>query len=217
MATNYSTLSSAVQAYSENNDSEFTDEMQGFVDRTEAKLARDLDSFGVVFKATVTASVSSAFLTKPAGAFFIKSINMPINGSRVNLVMKTDEFVLDYWPIRSSVGVPKYWAQYDASTIILAPTPSSTHPAEIAYVGRPATLSAAGSTNFFTDFCPDALFYGCMVEAMLFMKNKDAAAVWESRYQAALLSLVNVARRERRDDLHEPDGESENTLVPGAD
>ena len=60
--------------------------------------------------------------------------------------------------------------------------------------------------------------YASLVEACYYMKNFSAATVWDAQYQRASLTLVNEARRNRRDDMEvnaSPAG-SGDTLIDGA-
>ena len=65
----------------------------------------------------------------------------------------------------------------------------------------PSAISAGNQSNYFTNFCENALFYASMVEACHFNKNATAAQVWEAQYQNEIILLANEARRNRRDDM----------------
>ena len=64
-----------------------------------------------------------------------------------------------------------------------------------------SAISAGNQSNYYTNFCENALFYGSMVEACHFNKNSSAAQVWEAQYQNEIILLANRARRNRRDDM----------------
>jgi hypothetical protein len=55
--------------------------------------------------------------------------------------------------------------------------------------------------NYFSDYCYNALFAGCMIEATMYMKDWTTLPVWASEYQNAILKLNNQARRTRQDDM----------------
>ena len=57
-----------------------------------------------------------------------------------------------------------------------------------------------------------------MVEAMVFMKDYQTSQLFEQRYQQAVESLRNQARRTRRDDMEtatSPAG-ADNPVIPGS-
>jgi hypothetical protein len=77
---------------------------------------------------------------------------------------------------------------------------------EIVYVRRPlalasATSTSATTTNYYSEFCYDALFYACMIEATRYAKSWDTVQVWQGDYVNAIEGLRNQARRTRQDDM----------------
>lgn len=201
MATTYTNLYNSIVDATENQDSEFTARIPTFVDQVQMRLARDIDTYGFVVYTTVSASAGNPLVTLPVDSLVIKSLNYIDSGSYSQLILRTDEFLREYWPVRTSTGVPKYYAKRGHDTILLAPAPVSSAPIEISYVQIPVSIGSVGtSTNWLTDFAPEALFYGCMHEANMFMKNYQAASMWETKYQDAVAKLRNEARRTRQDD-----------------
>lgn len=215
MATNYTQLYNYIKSASENEDSEFADAIPTFIDQTRMRLARDIDTYGLVVYTTVTAT--SYLVSVPADALVLKAVTYVSAGRYSQLIMRTDEFLREYWPDRASVGDPKYYARWGFGSLLIAPAPSSAT-IELSYVQIPTSIGPVGtSTNWLTEYAPEALFYGCMQEACMFMKNYDAATLWESKYQDAVAKLRNEARRTRQDDNlnnNSPAG-GDNTLQGG--
>ncbi len=218
-AITYNTLVTQIQNTAENDDSEFVDEISNFIARAELRLTRELDSEGLTEYATSNFTASDAYLTLPSNILIVNNVSYTnSSNSKVSLLLRTKEFVEDYWPVQASTGDPKYYAKFRNDKLLIAPTPTSANVVELEYVVQPSTLSAGKQSNYFTDFCGNALFYASMVEASYYMKNFTAAQVWDSQYQRASLTLVNEARRNRRDDMEinaSPAG-SGNTLIDGA-
>jgi hypothetical protein len=205
MATvTYSSLVLAIQETAENTGSEFVDSIPNFISRTEKRLTRDIDLQGLTKFATTNFVTATPIYQKPTNALIVKNLTITSGGSRINLVMKTKEYLNDYWPDRTSVGEPRYYANY-GTELLVAPAPASAYPAEISYVVEPTALaSSTQEENYFTQYCSNALFYGSMVEAALFMKNPTAANIWESFYGREIAALNNEARRSRRDSMAMP-------------
>lgn len=215
MTQTFQTLVSAVKAASEVDDSDF----DSFIKNTafnlvEERLTRDLDAFGLMISTQVSTSGGDAFVTKPSGTRVVKSLMHVSDGERQPLFLRTDEFCQDYWPVRASTGTPKFYANWNGSTLILAPTPSVSGTLELSVVVRPSALtSTTQETNWFTEFAPNALYYGIMVEAARFTKNWSIVPMWEQAYQGEIEVLRNEARRTRRDDQSSPESpQAENTL-----
>lgn len=201
MATTYTDLYNSIIDATENSDTEFASRIPTFVDQVRMRLSRDIDTYGFVTYATVSASAGDPYITLPQDNLVVKGINLIQGGSYSQLILRTDEFLREYWPARTSVGTPKYYAKWGYNRILVAPAPTSAAAIEVSYVQIPVSIGSVGtSTNWLTDFAPEALFYGCMHEANMFMKNYQAAAMWEAKYQDAVAKIRNEARRTRQDD-----------------
>jgi hypothetical protein len=214
MALTYTTLQEQIKNTAEDDSQEFSDAIPSFIDRAETRLARELDHPEMTSHVQTVLAYGDPFVTKPANMLAPLNFYVTSNGSRIKLLLRTEEYVADYWPTRTSVGIPKYYANYGGDRFIVAPAPSSTNAAEVAVVVQPATLSAANETNFFTDKCFDALFYACMIEAYMFLKNYSILEIWNFRYGQAMQALQNEGRRTRRDDEEFPASPAgQNTLT----
>ena len=137
---------------------------------------------------------------------------------------KRQEYAIDYWPhASSSVGDPRYYSRKTNTAIYIVPTPASAVDIEVQYVRRPLGLASATGTsvttsNYFSEDCYNALFYGCMIEATMYMKSWGDLPVWEAQYQNAINQLRNQARRTRQDDMSQassPAG-SPDTVIMGS-
>lgn len=216
MSTSYTQLYDYIRSATENDDTEFAQAIPTFIDQTRMRLSRDIDTYG--FVVYTTAAVSTYLVSVPSDALVLKAVNYVSAGRYSQLIMRTDEFLREYWPQRTSVGEPKYYARWGFNQILIAPAPSTSASLEISYVQIPTSIGSVGtSTNWLTEYAPEALFYGCMQEACMFMKNYQAAAIWEGKYQDAVAKLRNEARRTRQDDNLKNDSPAggDNTLQGG--
>jgi hypothetical protein len=201
---NYSYLVDDIVAATENDSTEFSAYIPKMINRVEERLTKSLDDYGLVTTTSITLTANENILTLPSNTRTVKNIHIKDSGTKINLLQRTDEFINDYWPVSASTGTPKYYAKRTNTNVIFAPTASATYSGELVYVSRPTTLTSVNDTNYFTDFCYDALFYGCMVEALDFMKNYSVTQIYEQKYQDAVGLLRNQARRTRRDDMEAP-------------
>ena len=198
----YTFLVNDIKEACENEGTEFLDYIPKMVNRAEERLTKDLDDYGLVSYTSV--AVGSRIVTLPTGTRIVKNINITANGTRINLLQRTDEFINDYWPVIASTGEPKYYAPRNNSTVLIAPTPSSAFDGEVVHVSRPTTLTSADPTTYFSDLAYDLLFFASMVEAMLFQKDFPGATLYEQKYNQVLELQRNQARRTRRDDMETP-------------
>jgi len=213
----YTYLVNDIIQATENDGSEFLAYVPKMVNRAEERLTKALDDAGLVVTTVVSLSAGTNTLTLPTGARVIKNIYIEESGTKINLLQRTDEFINDYWPVSASTGTPKYYARQTNSTVLFAPTASSTYTGKLVYTARPTTLTSATPTNYYTDYCYDALFFASMIEATNFMKNYTVSQLYEQQYSNAVEGLRNQARRTRRDDMQAPASPAggDNTLAGG--
>jgi hypothetical protein len=214
---NYTYLVNDIIESTENDNSDFTSAIPKFVNRAELRLTKDLDDYGLVTYTSVAVSSGKNIINLPSGTRILKNFNINNAGTKINLLQRTDEFLNDYWNVSASTGTPQYYARRDNTTILIAPTAVSTVDGVIVHISRPTTLSSASDTNYFSDFCYNALYNSSMVEALLFMKNYEAITIYESRYKEEIQALRNQARRTRRDDMETPASPAggDNTILGG--
>lgn len=212
--TSYNTLVSAIVETMEDDSAEFLTWLPAGVGMAEQRLGRETDAQGLVLIATVTAQSGVPTLTKPTGykngqdLWFIESSS----GERTLVKKKPYSYVLDYWPVPGSVGVPKYYADVDTSTFIVAPTPNTSIAMTLRYEGLPTPIGVSNQTNYFTDFMPDILFYATMVEVCKFSRNYTLLKEYDGRYTEARDTVVNESRRARQDNSGNPHNATLNTL-----
>ena len=223
----YSFLTTDLINTTENDSTEFADQIPYFIEKAEIRLTKDLDDFGLDVFTTITLSASNPTVSLPSGTRVVRNVNYTTSASttgvsagvKVNLLQRTYEYAIDYFPYASaSTGVPRYYSRKNNTSIYIVPTPTSTLSGEIQTVSRPAALTSANPTNYFSEFCYDALFYACMIEANRFMKNPNGVQLYQGDYVNAVEGLRNQARRSRQDNMetaHNPSG-APNVLVKGS-
>ena len=209
----------------ENDSSEFSTQVSAFVKKTEFRLVKDLDDVGLNEYNNVSVSGGNAgAIPLNDRALVVRNVNFVVsNGTSVtNLLQRTTEYVNDYWPVSASTGTPRYYTRKNNSSIKIVPTPVSVLTVEIESQSQPLALASATgtsvtTTNYFSEYCYDALFAGCMVEANMYMKDWNTLPVWQQQYQTAIDQLRNQARRTRQDDMAvaaSPAG-GPNTIIQG--
>jgi hypothetical protein len=199
----YQTLKSRIQDILENDGTEFVEAIPNFINRAQQRLTRETDVIGLNVFAQTTFNIGDPFIDRPVDALIVKNLNYKTNeGTRIQLLQMTNEYLNDYASNRSEQGSPRYYANYGSDKLLVAPSPSSASTVEMEYVAQPPVLSSTtNETNYFTDYCGNALLYASLVEACYYMKNPSAGQVWEAQYMREINGLNNEARRSRRDDM----------------
>ena len=205
----YSDLKTAIINTTENDGTEFSSVIPDFISRTELRLTKDIDDCGLDSYTAITLSASNPVVSLNDRVRIVRNVNFTTSASSIktNLLQRTYEYAIDYWPyVSASTGTPRYYARKNNTSIYIVPTPTSTLTGEIQTVSQPLPLASATgtsvtTTNYFSEYCYDALFYGCMMEATMYMKDWNTLQVWQQQYQEAVMTLRNQARRTRQDDM----------------
>lgn len=220
----YSDLKAALISTTENDGTEFTNEIPNFISRAELRLTKDIDDSGLDEYSAITLTAGNAVVSLNDRVRIVRNVNFTTSaGSKVNLLQRTIEYCNDYWPVSASTGEPRYYARKNNSSIFIVPTPVSTLTGEIQTASQPLALASATGTsvttaNYFTNYCFDALFYAAMMEATMYMKDWATVPAWQAQYEAAIITLRNQARRTRQDDMAiaaSPAG-GPDTITPGS-
>ena len=196
----------------ENDSSEYESQISNIVERAESRLMKELDDSGLDNYSSFTFAAGNPIVTVPEGTLVVRNVNYKtsVSSNIIPLLQRTYEYAIDYFPHAStSTGEPRYYARKNNTEIYVVPTPASTLTGEIQTTKRPLALSSATGTsattsNYFSEFCYNALFDACMVESMIFMKNFSLVPNMEQKFQGSINSLRNQARRTRRDDMQTP-------------
>ena len=106
------------------------------------------------------------------------------------LFPRSYDFCRTYWPDDTVLSVPKFYADYDYTHWIIAPTPDITRPLEVLAYMQPQLLDSGNQTNFFTNYTPNLLLYAAMLEASLFLKDDVRIQYWQAAFAAEKGTLV---------------------------
>ena len=135
---------------------------------------------------------------------------------RTFLEIKPIEYLQEYWPDSSLKDQPRYFANFNDTTLYVAPTPDQAYVMELGYQGKINPLSNTNTTNWYTENASDALLYGSLSEANLFTKNMEDYNIYKQKYVESVAAINNEARRRRRTDYKFPGSPlGENTLTGG--
>ena len=194
MAFTFTTLKTAIQDYTQNSETTFVNNLSRFIINAEERIFKEVQLD--VFRKNVNGDLTSGnkFLTKPTDYLSTFSLSIINSSENVFLLRKHPTFLQDYTPNPSTTGVPQYYADFDETTFIVAPTPSSALTAELHYYHKPTSITATSDgTSWLRTNAELALLYASLVEAYTFMKGEaDMFQIYNARYQEALAYLKNL-------------------------
>lgn len=158
----------------------------------ERRITADLKLQGFIVAVTSTMQAGVAVYQKPDRWRETVSMNFGTgaqNNTRKPLFTRSYEYVRNYWQDDAQTDEPKFYADYDYKHWIVAPTPDQNYPYEVVYYELPALLSTENQTNWLTEYAPQLLLYGTLLEATPFLKNDERITVWQNFYDRALAAL----------------------------
>ena len=189
--TTYAELVQNIKDFMEDDGTEFSNEIDKFIDLAELRISRDIITPEFKRKVTSAFSANDPFLTMPTDLVTLEHLQVINSNVRTLLLLKSDEFITEYWPNRTSTGVPKYYTYFDTSTIYVAPTPSSNLSIELSYKRRLPALSSSNTSNWTSINAADALLYACLIEATVFNRNYNLQDRYTAMYQQAVKAINN--------------------------
>ena len=194
MAYTFTTLKTAIQDYTQNTESTFVSQLSRFIINSEERILKEcqLDVFRKSSQGSATSG--NQYLSKPTDFLSQNSLSVINSSSKEFLLYKQVTALQDYTPNPATTGTPKYYADWDNDTFLLAPTPDSNYTMELHYFYRPTSITASSDgTSWLGTNAELALLYGSLVEAYTFMKGEaDILQVYNGRFQEALQWLKNL-------------------------
>jgi len=205
MSFTYSGLKTAIQDYTENEETSFVSHLNDFIELTEERILKtvQLDLFKKNVSGTFTSS--NQYLTAPTDYLAPFSLSATSSSNKIFLDYKDATFIQTVNPNSSTTGTPKYYGIYDVDTFIIAPTPDSSYASELHYFFRPASLTAAGDsgTTWLSENAKFCLLYGCLVEAYTNMKGEaDILAEYNKRFSEAVIALKMFGEAKEPQDIY---------------
>lgn len=203
-AMTFTTLKQDVQRYLERgatlaSDPVVFEQIPRLINLAERRIARELKIQGFINVVTGTLAAGQSVYPKPDRWRDTVSVNIGTgagSNTRKQLFTRAYEYVRQYWPDESATGEPVFYADYDYTHWLFAPSPDAAYPFEILYYELPPLLDENVQTNWLTEYAPQLLLYGTLLEATPFLKNDERIQVWQAMYDrsAAMLNGEDLAK-----------------------
>ena len=192
---NYTELSSAIQAYTENTETNFVAEIPVFVQQAEQRIYNSVQFPSIRKNVTGTTTINNKYLQCPTD--FLATYSLAVidaAGAYEYLLNKDVNFIRQAYPTPADTGTPKYYALFGPRsdnaaelTFILGPTPNAAYSSELHYYFYPPSITVSPYTSWLGDNFDTVLLYGSLVEAYLYMKGEvDLMAMYNQKYLEAL-------------------------------
>jgi hypothetical protein len=210
---NYTELSTAVQDYTQNTESDFVGNIPVFVQQAEQRIYNTVQFPSLRKNVTGTTSANNKYLSCPGDFLAVYSLAIVDGTGAYEFLLNKDvNFIRQAYPTPTSTGLPKYYALFGptvaGSTVtnelsfILGPTPDDAYGAELHYYYYPESIVTAGTTWLGDNF-DSVLLYGTLVEAYTFMKGEtDMMQLYDAKYKEALALAKRLGDGMERGDAY---------------
>jgi len=188
----YDSLVLDIQQYLERIDAATLAKIPLFIMLCEQKLAADIKFLGNLTVNASTMTIGASIIDKPARWRKTVSMNITVAGERQPVLLRKYEYLREYWPNATTTEVPRYYCDYDYTHWLVAPTPALAYDFEVLYYERAQPLDSSNQTNWFTQYSPQAMLYGSLLQAMPYLKNDARLPMWKAEYD----EIVRVLKGE---------------------
>ena len=195
MTMTYGELKQAIQDYTENDETSFVNNLPLFIRLAEERILKSVQLNLFQKNQFGNMTIGNEYLAAPSDFLAPFSLSIDVDGDKEFLLFKDLDFVQTYTPDATTTGQPKYYAQFDVSNFILAPTPDANYVVDIHYLYRPASLTvgAGSGTTWLSENAEITLLYASLVEAYTYMKgDPNLMQMYNQRFAEGISRLKNL-------------------------
>ena len=210
---NYTQLSAAIQAYTENTEADFVANIPVFVQQAEQRIYNSVQFPSLRKNVTGSTTVDNKYVSCPSDFLAVYSFAVVdgtfTSGTYEYLLNKDVNFIRQAYPQANDTGLPRYYALFgpqssnDAElTFILGPTPDANYNVEVHYYYSPESIVTA-STTWLGDNFDTVLLYASLVEAYTYMKGEaDMLTLYNQKFVEALALAKRLGDGMERQDAY---------------
>ena len=199
MSISYSNFLSQVRDYTEVGSTVLSDTLiDQFIRSVELDIAGKVDYDDLRKYSTSTFTASNRFVSLPGDLTIMRSVEV-IDGSTRTFAQRRDTSFISEYNNSGATGKPEYWANWDDSNIVVAPTPDQAYTIQINFITDPKHFTSTNST-FLSTYQESMLLHGVLSEAFRFLKGpQDMYKLYETKYNEEVqnFALQQMGRRRR--------------------
>jgi len=218
MAYTLDNLRTDIRNYTEVSSNVLSDSvLERIIVNAENKITRAIDTDQNVFYSTSNLIVGNRYVTIPDDLRAIRYVQLTDQeGNQYYLEQRDTSFIAEYYstPDTNAVDIPKYYANWDETFWVVAPTPDKTYAITLAYDKEPISITdttqpiaapAATNGTYLSNKYQDLLLYACLVNAYGYLKGpQDMLQYYQAQYKEALESYaveqIGIRRRDEYQD-----------------
>jgi len=218
MAYTLDNLRTDIRNYTEVSSNVLSDSvLERIIVNAENKITRAIDTDQNVFYATSSLIVGNRYVTIPDDLRAIRYVQLTDQeGNQYYVEQRDTSFIAEYYstPDTNAVDIPKYYANWDETFWVVAPTPDKSYAITLAYDKEPISITdttlpaaapAATNGTYLSNKYQDLLLYACLVNAYGYLKGpQDMLQYYTKAYSEAIESYaveqIGIRRRDEYQD-----------------
>ena len=194
-------LQTDIRGYTEVGSTVLSDSVvERLIKNAEHTIFRAVDIDDERFYATSNCIVGNRYVSVPDNCRVIRYVQL-LNDNvtpnvQVFLEQRDVSFMAEYYDIPStaSASLPKYWANWNETCWVVAPTPDTAYEITMAFNKEPVSLTDATkstSGTYISNKYPDLLLYASLVNTYGYLKGpQDMLQYYKAAYKEALESYA---------------------------
>ena len=195
MSFTYAQLKTAIQDYTENDETSFVNNLPLFIRMAEERILKGVQLNLFQKNQSGVMTTGNEYLAAPTDFLAPFSLSIDVSGAKEFLLFKDLDFIQTYNPNSTTTGQPQYYAQFDVDNFIIAPTPDANYTVDIHYLYRPASLTVGtdSGTSWLSENAELTLLYASLIEAYTYMKgDQNLMQLYNQRYMESMARLKNL-------------------------
>jgi|TARA_R100001440_G_scaffold16581_3_gene28126 hypothetical protein len=208
MAITYTNFLTQVRSYTEVDSNVLSDTLiDQFIRNTELDIAGKVDYDDIRKYATSSFTANKRYLVTPSDFLIIRSLQVfadnTITSERTFMEKRDTSFITEFNG-SGATGKPKYYANWDDASIVVAPTPNIAYGVQLNYIIDPPHFNSS-TTTYLSTYQESMLLHGVLTETLSYLKGpQDMYNLYKSKYndevQAFAIQQMGRRRRAEYDD-----------------
>jgi len=203
MAISYSDFLTQVRNYTEVDSNVLSDTLiDQFIRNTELNIAGLVDYDDTRKYATSNFIANNRYISTPAEFLIIRSLQVfnttDQTGTRTFMEKRDTSFITEFNG-DGSTGLPKYYANWNEDSIVVAPTPDQSYAVQLNYIISPPHFTSS-NTTYLSEYQQGLLLHGVLTEAFSYLKGPmDMYNLYLTKYNEEInaFSVQQMGRRRR--------------------
>ena len=203
MAITHSNFLTQVRSYTEVDSNVLSDTLiDQFIRNTELEIAGKVDYDDTRKYATSSFTANKRYLVTPSDFLVIRSLQVfadnTITSAREFMEKRDTSFISEF-NASGTTGKPKYYANWNENTIVVAPTPNIAYGVQLNYVISPPHFDSS-TTTYLSINQESMLLHGVLTECFAYLKGPmDMYNLYKSKYneEVQAFAIQQMGRRRR--------------------